>query len=229
MLAGDGPATARQERKIRHANSEIWDKRQGNKAMSIRNLLKSMRAKAGYTVEGFARDARGVAAVEFAFIAPIMILLFVGTIELSAGISTDRKISRVASAIGDLITQSQQLSPSDVGKIMDISSRIMYPYDENLAITITGIQIESGAAKAKWRCTNSGGCVTLNNGSYTVPTKIKKDGTYLVAAKVTASYTPSFGWAHYSEDQGVYFSRESIPMDEEIFLRPRVGSVVELN
>ena len=99
MLAGDGPATARQERKIRHANSEIWDKRQGNKAMSIRNLLKSMRAKAGYTVEGFARDARGVAAVEFAFIAPIMILLFVGTIELSAGISTDRKISRVASAI----------------------------------------------------------------------------------------------------------------------------------
>ncbi|MCB1430467.1 MAG: pilus assembly protein, partial [Nitratireductor sp.] len=70
----------------------------------------------------FREEVRGVAAVEFAFIAPIMILLFVGTIELSAGVATNRKLSRLSSTIGDLITQSQTLTTNDIDNIMDVSS-----------------------------------------------------------------------------------------------------------
>lgn len=191
-------------------------------------VLNTLRERAASTLSRFGRDRGGVAAVEFAFIAPIMILLFVGTIELSAGISTDRKLSRVSSAVGDLITQSQKLSYGDVENIMDISAKIMYPYKENVDIIITGIDIESGTAKGEWRCKINLGCETLSGVAYDVPAKIKKDGTCLVAAVVSTTYTPSFGWAHYTEAEGVYFSRTPIQMRDEIFLRPRVGSCVQL-
>ena len=189
---------------------------------------KALGARARQAVSGFRKDAGGVAAVEFAFIAPIMILLFVGTIELSAGISTDRKLSRVSSAVGDLITQSQSLTTSDVDNIMDISSKIMYPYKDQVKIIVTGISIDSGKATVTWSRSRPTGYAKAVGSSYTVPSKIKKDGTFLVAAQISTTYTPSFGWAHYEKDKGVYFSRTPIPMNEEIFLRPRVGSAVEL-
>lgn len=196
--------------------------------MELKHIARSARFSAALLASRFAREARGVAAVEFAFIAPIMILLFVGTIELSAGISTNRKLSRVSSAVSDLITQSQSLTQNDIVSIMDISSKIMYPYKETIEIEINGIEIASGQAKAKWRCLlSTGSCSTVNQ-NYDVPTKIKKDGTFLVAAEVTATYTPSFGWAHYEKDKGVYFSRTPIAMREELFLRPRIGSSVTL-
>ena len=172
--------------------------------MNITHMLKSAQLRTKNALARFSDETRGVAAVEFAFIAPIMILLFVGTVELSAGISTDRKLSRVSSAVGDLITQSQSLTQADVLNIMNISSKIMYPYKDSIEIEVNGIEIASGQAKAKWRCKlTTQSCAAIDQ-TYAVPTKIKKDDTYLVAAKVTATYTPSFGWAHYSEDKGVY-------------------------
>ena len=178
----------------------------------------------------FREEARGVAAVEFAFIAPIMILLFVGTIELSAGVATNRKLSRLSSTIGDLITQSQTLTQNDINNIMDVSSKIMYPYKDPVTIVVTGIEINSsGQAKVKWSQSEPTGSAKATGSNYTVPTKIKKANTFLVAAEVSTSYTPSFGWAHYEANKGVYFSRTPIAMKEQLFLRPRIGGSVCLD
>lgn len=195
--------------------------------MDIRCLARTIRLRAAMAASRFRKETGGVAAVEFAFIAPIMILLFVGTIELSAGISTNRKLSRVSSTIGDLITQSQTLTQNDIVNIMDVSAKIMYPYSQDLDIEVNLIDIAGGQATAVQRCTNASGCVNVNE-VYNVPAKIKKDGTFLVAAEISATYTPSFGWAHYEKGRGIYFSRTPIAMREELFLRPRIGSKVEI-
>ena len=39
-----------------------------------------------------ARDRRGVAAVEFAFIAPILLTLYLVTMEVAQGIETNKKV-----------------------------------------------------------------------------------------------------------------------------------------
>ena len=170
----------------------------------IMRRIRDIHFRIGWIGDRFAREIRGVAAVEFAFIAPIMLLLFVGTIELSAGVSVNRKLSRLSSTISDLVTQSQQLTDSDVEAIMDVSAKVMYPYDEDdVTIVVTGIEIDSdGNATVAWSCSRPTGHQLTSGSPYAVPAKIKKDDTFLVAANLTTSYSPSFGWAQYNATGG---------------------------
>ena len=45
---------------------------------------------------GLVRDCRGIAAVEFAVIVPLMLTMFFGTLEFSSGVAVDRKMTLVA-------------------------------------------------------------------------------------------------------------------------------------
>ncbi len=202
----------------------------GTDMMTIREFTRRARARLLLTCDAFMREARGVAAVEFAFIAPIMLLLFVGTIELSAGISVNRKLSRLSSTVSDLVTQSQTLTSTDVTNIMNASAKVMYPYTSTVGIVLTGINIDgSGTPKVAWSRAMNGTPLTVGATYANVPAKIKKPNTFLVAARVSTQYTPSFGWAQYNATTGISFSRSAINMNEEIFLRPRIGSSVTVN
>jgi Flp pilus assembly protein TadG len=117
--------------------------------MTTGKTFRSIALRLHILADRFAREARGVAAVEFAFVAPIMLLLFVGTIELSAGVSTNRKLSRLSSTIGDLVTQSQSLTQNDLNNIMDVSEKVMYPYSDGVIMILTGIEIANNQAKVK--------------------------------------------------------------------------------
>ncbi|MCP4185173.1 MAG: pilus assembly protein [Hyphomicrobiales bacterium] len=192
---------------------------------AIHSIFEKLKFNTKDLLSRFSDDCKGVAALEFALIAPIMIMLFVGTLEVSAAVSVNRKVSRISSVVGDLVTQSDKLTGSDIVNIMNVSSDIMEPYSNAVKIRITGINIAGGTATVSWSCNQ--GWSSLSNGSlYTVPTAIKTDGTFLVAARVQTLYQPMVGWARYSESAGVSFDSTSVTMDEEIFLRPRTGDSV---
>src|SRR5271169_6520994 len=79
-------------------------------------------------VRRFGRDRRGVSAVEFAFIAPVMIGLYLGCAEISDGVSADRKVSLTAAALANLTAQATTIATADMGNILDASSAIIAPY-----------------------------------------------------------------------------------------------------
>src|ERR1039458_8951565 len=56
----------------------------------------------------FGRDRRGVSAVEFAFIAPMMIGLYLGCVEISSGVAADREVSLIAGALANLTAQEKK-------------------------------------------------------------------------------------------------------------------------
>jgi Flp pilus assembly protein TadG len=213
-------------------NAMEFDDARAQKKCKIRKgpvFFQELKRRMVFAAECFMSEARGVAAVEFAFIAPIMLLLFVGTIELSAGISVDRKLSRLSSTISDLVTQSDSLTSDEVNAIMDVSSKVMYPYDvSKVKIVLSLIKIETGTAKVVWSKSQPSGNELATGTPYTVPGKMKKNGTFLVATKVSTAYKPSFGWASYSAADGISFDSTAINMEEELFLRPRIGSTVTL-
>lgn len=184
--------------------------------------------KLRHLLAGFHKEAKGVAALEFALIAPILLLLFLGTLEISLAIAVDRKISRISSAVADLITQSQTLSSQEIEDIMDIADNIMFPYDDVPRIVVTGIEIKSGAAKVVWSQARNGGVVKTVGSNYTVPETIKTDGTFLVAATVDTTHKPAFKFIGYKDGE-LSFSEAAIELGEEIFLRPRIGDAVSRN
>lgn len=174
------------------------------------------------------RSRDGVAALEFALIAPLMILMFVGTLEVSAGVSVNRKVSRISSAISDLVTQSESLTGTDVNNIMDVAADIMRPHNETVKIRISGLAINSGQARVSWSCSSSWS--SLPSGTiFPAPSGILIDGTFMVVTQVEVDYTPMVGWARYSATDGVSFDMTGVTMDEQMFLRPRAGNAVSVS
>jgi Flp pilus assembly protein TadG len=55
--------------------------------------MKTMTLRMSHAFRRFARDRRGVSAVEFALLAPIMVALYLGCVEVSDAVSADRKVS----------------------------------------------------------------------------------------------------------------------------------------
>jgi Flp pilus assembly protein TadG len=82
----------------------------------------------GVSLSGFWRDRRGVSAVEFALIAPVLVLLYCGLAELTQATMAQRRLSNIASSIGDLVAQSTQLSDASRTDIFTIGNTIMAPY-----------------------------------------------------------------------------------------------------
>ena len=112
---------------------------------TIKSMLKEQSIKVCVLVGRFRKKSEGVAAVEFAFLAPLMLLMYLGTLEVSNAISANRKLSRSAYTVGDLITQFTSnngcMTKSQMKNIVDIADKIMYPYTHTMKISITGIRL----------------------------------------------------------------------------------------
>ena len=61
-----------------------------------------------------ARDRKGLAAIEFAMLVPIMLVMFFGVVELSSGVAVDRKVTLVARTLSDLTSQSSSIDNTDL-------------------------------------------------------------------------------------------------------------------
>ena len=82
-------------------------------------------------VAGFARDRRGLAAVEFALVVPLMLVLFFGALEFSSGVAVDRKVTLVvARTLSDLTTQLKEdrLTDDELKNFFAASASILTPY-----------------------------------------------------------------------------------------------------
>ena len=136
----------------------------GDVGVPQRTLLMRQRVMTARTsslprkIRRFGRDRRGVSAVEFAFIAPVMIGLYLGCAEISDGVSADRKVSLTAGALANLTAQATAISTADMGNILDASSAIIVPYSAaNLKMTVSCLSIDANKnAKVKWSVTRNG-------------------------------------------------------------------------
>ena len=92
------------------------------------------------TLVQFKENTKAVAAVEFAIISPILLLLYIGTVEISLAVSLDRKISRTSSAIADLVGQDTEYDTpegqADLRSILGATERIMFPYTNSIPCVV---------------------------------------------------------------------------------------------
>ncbi len=70
-------------------------------------------------------DHQGVAAIEFVFVAPVMIFMYFGLAEISSAIIADRQISHAANVAGDLATQVATINATQMSEIMTATTLVM--------------------------------------------------------------------------------------------------------
>jgi Flp pilus assembly protein TadG len=159
----------------------------------------------------FGGDRRGVSAVEFALLAPLMITMYVGCAEVSDGVSADRKVSLTAAALANLSSQVTTISTTDMTNILDASSAIITPYSTSqLQITLSCISIDANSrATVKWSVTRGG---TARSGSVTIPAALAVPNSQLLFGEASYQYTPTIG----------YTVTGTMNLSDHMYMSPRI-------
>jgi len=162
-------------------------------------------------ISRLARDQRGVSAVEFALVAPMMIGLYFGCVEISEGVSADRKVSLVSAALANLTSQVATISTSDMTNILDAAGAIASPYPASkLKMTVTCLNIDANkVAKVKWSATRGG---TVKSGTVTIPSALAVANSMLILAEASYDYTPTVG----------YNITGTLTLSDKMYMSPRV-------
>lgn len=112
----------------------------------------------------FARDNRGVSAIEFALVAPILILAYLGLADLTLGMMVSRRASHLAATVGDLAAQSETLSAANVTDLWAIANSMMKPFPTAatpsqpkalLKIRITSVTMKTTGPVVNWSTTSN--------------------------------------------------------------------------
>jgi Flp pilus assembly protein TadG len=138
----------------------------------------------------FRRSKDGVAAIEFALLAPFLAAMFLGTIELTDALDCQQRVTGLASTAADLIAQETAVATSDLSNVYSAVNSIVYPYSATgLKIVITSlVDNGSGGGKVAWSCAQNATPRTVNS-TMVVPTGVIASGGSVILAEVTYAYT----------------------------------------
>lgn len=162
------------------------------------------------------RDERGLAAIEFALIAPVMIMLYFGMVELCQGFLATKRTGHAASMVADIVAQSAEVTPAQLDDIFGIGALIMKPYPAApLKIRVASVTRDNnGVARVDWVQGDAIRNKPLAKGDTvtTIPAGVVENGESLIMAETTYDYDSPFGVI--SEELG-HFSHS-------YYLRPRI-------
>jgi Flp pilus assembly protein TadG len=163
----------------------------------------------------FAGDRRGVSAVEFALLLPVMIGLYLGSVEISSGVSIQRKVTLTAGTVANLTAQATSLATSDVSNILNASTAILSPYATTGAtVTVSCLGIDStGKAKVDWSVTK-GGTARTSGSVVTIPTALAVPSSQLIFSEVSYPYTPTVG----------YTISGTLTLSDKMYMSPRISA-----
>jgi Flp pilus assembly protein TadG len=153
------------------------------------------------TLRRFAAAQRGVAVVEFALVVPVLLVLYLGSIEASSLYTVDRRITTISSTLGDLVSRADgELEQSDLDDYFDAAAGILIPYSTTgLQQVVSLISVAAdGRTSVKWSRTPAGGTARTIGSTYPLAAtaqmnQIARDVGYLVVSETSYAYTPVLG------------------------------------
>ena len=149
----------------------------------------------------FKDNCAGVAAVEFAYLLPLLILMTYGVLETSRGVMMHKRFQRSVAMVGDLVAREEtigddaQAANAEMGGLMKAAENAMRPYaTASLKMGITAIEADPNNAtitKVAWSYSHNGYTTAACGATKAMPAAgmiTKGNSAILVEAQYT--YTP---------------------------------------
>lgn len=165
------------------------------------------------------RDRRGVAAVEFAFILPLLVAMYFGTVESTFAIMADRKLTNLTSTVADLVAQTKTVNDAELDDIFTAATAIMSPFETaDLTIVVSSVLIDKdGDTSVDWSAAGPyGGTPRARGASIELPQGMATPNTSLIVTEVEYRYTSFLS----------YFIEQPLTMTDVFYLRPRASDQV---
>jgi Flp pilus assembly protein TadG len=161
---------------------------------------------------GLIRSEKGLAAVEFSMILPIMLVMLVGVFDGTNAFAVYGKTRFATATLAELTNQYTTIHDADLTQILGATSTVLAPYSSAAATTsVSQIAINaSGVATVSWSN-------TLTPGStFTLPSGLATPSSYLIYCQVSYTFTPSFSSVFTGP----------ITLSDSIYVSPRNSSSI---
>ena len=191
--------------------------------MMVIRKFSNLKAWARKAAHHYAEKRDGVAAIEFAFVAPVMIAFYFGMSEIALGIGADREVAHTASVVGDLATQVSVVNQNEMESIMTAALTVLGVQPEKRA----GVTVELNSYQMR---TDGSGTIDLIGYARMGPT---------ISAGGPATFDPNSVADMMSESSGVVVARvnykyepktmkfvENMTLAETFVLKPRKSVAV---
>ena len=138
-------------------------------------------------------DGKGVAAVEFALILPVMLVLYYGIVELGQAAMADRRVTQLNRSLVDLASRKTALNDNDADLAFAVGQMIMGAISTptTLKMTIASVVVDDkGVAKLCWSEQKN---TTAPPANITLPDGLLIPKTSVIMAEASYVYEPLLG------------------------------------
>jgi Flp pilus assembly protein TadG len=181
-------------------------------------------AAAANVYRRFVASVRGVAAIEFALVLPVLLLLFLASFDAGNAIAVYMKVRSATFTLAAITNQynntDDPIQASDMTAITQATSAVLAPYSSTpIVVTITQVQATSATkATVSWSYSLNGTAYAVGSPWTKFPSQLTTTNPcnsytscYLIFAEVTYTYTPAFG----------YFVTGPILLSDNLYVIPR--------
>lgn len=183
--------------------------------MSFQSARRADKVRSLYA---FARERRGIAAIEFAVLLPLFLILYLGTFEVGQAISIKLNNGLAARTVADLASQYTSIYNADMTSVLGASTSVMAPYPtQSFSVTVSEVTVDTnGNATITWSDSLNGTARPVGQ-SVTLPAGMNTPGASLIWGETQYVYTPGLG----------YVLTGSITLSNQIFMSPRAAPSVQ--
>lgn len=133
-------------------------------------------------------DERGLSAVEFALLAPVLIAFYFGLAEFCQGFMAQKRMGHVSSMVADLVAQEESVAIANLDDIFDIGGLIMRPFSTTpLKQRVSSVTRTSGVAKVDWS-RGDGMTARTAGATVTLPADLIANGESIIMSEATYDY-----------------------------------------
>lgn len=154
-----------------------------------------------FAARKFGRNSTGVAAVEFAMLAPILVLMVFGTFEVSRAVLVHKRFQHAVAMVGDLVAREQHLGTdassanAALAGIVKSAEHAMQPFNATpLKIAIYSIRAHSTIAnsnRVEWSYAHNGKTVQAKCATKNPPASgMVTPGNAVITVEADYTYTP---------------------------------------